>query len=261
MSGSASMSGGGLNRWRAPALTTRVREPGIDEAGWALQRFARGALAQVPRVITRCTAASLGSLERRGYVENPSIMDRAWRFMHADREVFCVLDEASERSLLGWIVGGETGTSPSAIERNIVAEATRRLLIAPGEATADFREEPRARPTPADWRCELNLFAGATQQAKLAFFTATVKIGPPALASPPDLRDVAVSLRATFPSIGCALSELSAWRAGTLVLLRRQQDDLSVWLSAGGRRIARAHLGTVLGERAARLVVVNAGPE
>jgi hypothetical protein len=262
MSRPGSISDRGLHRWRAPALSGRVREPGIDDAGWALRRLAQNVLAQVPRVIAGCTVASLGAVERRGYTDDPSVADRAWRFTHADREVFCVLDEVSERSLLGWIVGGATRARPSAIERNIIAEAARRLLTAPGDASpADFREEPRTRPSSLDWRCQLELVACATQHATLAFFTARVTAPPPALAYPPDLRDVTVSLRATLPSIGCALAELSAWRGGTLLHLRRPQRDFAVWLSAGGRRIATARLGTVLGERAAKLVAVNAGPD
>ncbi len=246
-----------LHRWRAPALSNRSRDEGPDDAGRALGRLGRRALAQVPRVIPECISASLSALTRRGYVDAPDIGDRAWRFTEAGRQVFCVIDEDAERKLVGWIVGGVTPQRPSAIERTIIAEAIRQLL---GTVPADFREELRARPSPADWRCELELEASAGNKAQLALYTAGVTVDPPALTAKPDLREMTMSLRAMFPSFGIALDELSSWHNGTLLRLRRPQRDLSIWLCVGRRRVATAQLGTLLGERAARVIALHPEP-
>jgi hypothetical protein len=255
-----SVSDAGPRRWRVPTLSQRSRNPAIDDAGRTLQRLAHNTLAQVPHVIGACTTASLGGLARCGYSDDPQVIDRAWRFTYEEREVFCVLDEVSERALLGWIVGGAVQQRSSPIERNIIAEAMQRLLTTPGADQArDFREEQRVRPSPTDWRCELDLSARGRQKAQFALYTARIDEPPLAIASPPDLGEMTVSLRATFPSFGCALAELSAWRSGSLFFLRGPQRDLSIWLSAGGRRIAIAQLGAVLGERAAKLVALHAG--
>lgn len=247
-----------LHRWRALATSSRSRDEGPDDAGRALERLARAALAHVPGVIAACSSVSLGALTRRGYLDDPDAIDRAWRFTDAGRQVFCVIDEDAEKKILGWIVGGAEPPHPSAIERTIVAEAIRRLLAQSAvPAPTDFREEPRARPSPADWRCELELRAGGGHKATLALFTAGVTVAPPA---GPDLREMTMSLRAMFPSFGIALDELSTWHGGTLLRLRRPQRDLSIWLCAGGRRIATAQLGTLLGERAARVIALHPEP-
>ena len=247
-----------LHRWQAPALTSRSRYEGPDEASRALERVGRRVLANVPSVIAGCTSATLGALARRGYSDDPDAADRAWRFTDAGRQVFCVIDEDAERSLLGWIIGGAMPSRPSPIERTIVAEAIGRLLgWSANTAATDFREEFRARPSSDDWRCELELRTAGGHSAKLAFFTAALTVAPQALSARPDLREMTMSLRGMFPSFGIALDELSTWRGGTLLRMRRPQRDLSIWLCAGGQRIATAQLGTLLGERAARVIALH----
>jgi hypothetical protein len=247
-----------LYPWRAPATKTGSRVDQSDDASRTLERLGRRALANVPHVIARCTFATLGALARRGYVDDPDAVDRAWRFTDTGRQVFCVIDEEAERSLLGCIVGGAMLPRPSAIERTIVAEAIGRLLGRSANTTpADFCEEPRARPSSDDWRCELELRTGGEHNTKLALFTAAVAAAPRALSARPDLREMTMSLRAMFPSFSIALDELSAWHGGTLLRMRRPQRDLSIWLCAGGRRLATAQLGTLLGERAARVIALH----
>ena len=244
-----------LRRWHPPSLTSKRSEPGLDEAAHALQRFASGVLARLSGVIGECSAASLSSLQRRGYVDIPEIADRAWRIAYDRREIFCVLDEPSERALLTLIIGGAPGRTLSSIERAITSESLRRLFEASADS-AQFREDPRARPSVQCWRCELELVGRGRLQATLQLFTDCVSVPQLPATAHPHLNDVPLQLQAILPRTLRPLHEIHAWRPGSLLRYDHQQD-ITVALYAGSQRVAIGQLGTVVGSRAARLIAVG----
>ena len=247
------------HRFRARAITTTKLDPEIDEAGRSLRSVARGVVLRAHESIEACAAASHGPIECRGYSDVAEIADRAWRFSYDRREMFCVLDNVSERLLLGWIVGGgHPARAPSSIERSIVAESMRRLLsVAAYDAPLEIHEEPSVRPHDRSWRCDVRLSGPDRERATIQLFTELAL--PPqtrSLICRPDLREVALQLRATLPSITCALADVWEWRSGSLLRLQRSGSEISVGLYAGGRRVALAQLGTVFGDRAVKLVTL-----
>ena len=250
----------GLRRFRARSITTTNKEPEIDEAGHSLRNVARGVVLRAREIIDACSAASHGPIECRGYSDVAHIADRAWRFSYDRREMFCVLDDASERLLLGWLVGGcHSVRALSTIERSIVAESMRQLLgVAAHGAPLEIHEEPRVRPHDRSWRCDAQLSGADRERATIQLFT---ECAPPSqsktLVCQPDLRDVALQLRATLPGIACALAEVWEWRSGSLLRLQRSDRDISVSVYAGRRRVALAQLGTVFGDRAVKLVALG----
>ncbi len=217
-------------------------------------------MMRVPHVIGDCTTAAHGQVERRGYADIAAIADRAWRVTHDRCEFFCVLDDASERTLLGWIVGGAPTRVLSSIERSIVAEAIRRLLATwPEDGHAGIREETRVRPPVESWRCDLQLSARGRQRAVLQLFAACVSGWPPQAATGrPDLSEMTLQVRATLPGVAC-LGEIKAWRPGSLLRLTCSNRDVRVMLDAGGRRLAVAQLGAISAMRAVKVIALGGG--
>jgi Type III flagellar switch regulator (C-ring) FliN C-term len=251
---------GGLRRFRAQALAAATREPAIDEAGRSLRSLARGVVLRAHEIVDACSTASHGPVELRGYTDSPVIVDRAWRFNYDRREMFCVLSDTSERLLLSWIVGDRHCVQTlSPIERNIVGELMRRLLsVAARGATLEMHEEPRIRPQERSWRCNVQLGAADQEHATIELFTEFIPPETTMLPRHPDVRDVSVQLRATLPNITCILSDVWEWRSGSLLRLQCSDRDISVGLYAGGRRVGLAQLGTIFGNRAVKLITLNA---
>jgi hypothetical protein len=248
----------GLYRFRAQAVTPPRIEPEIDDAGRSLRAFARGVVLRAHEIIETCAAVSHGPIEFRGYTDVADIADRAWRFRYDRCEMFCVVNEASERLLLGWIIGGRPAVPAlSPIERSIVGESMRRMLgLAANGAPLDIEEEPRVRPRDRSWRCDVQLSSVDTERATIQLFTQCA-LSPQALPCHPDLRDVALQLRAALPGVACALCDVWEWRSGSLLRLQRSDRDIFVGLYAGGHRVALAQLGTVFGDRAVKLVALG----
>ncbi len=245
-------------RWNVPPIAARRKDSPVDDASRALARAARGVLMRVPHIIGECMTASHGQIELLGYLDDPRVIDRAWRYMHDENEIFCVIDDASERMLLSWIVGGAPALAVSSIERSIVDEAIRRLLIAAPDDIVNVREERRVRPLAQSWRCDIRMCGRSRQRAVLRLFAACTPHRQPDMAmGSPDLCDVTVQLRATLPGVAC-LAEVSAWRPGSLLRLDCAERDVSVTLDAGGRRLAFAQLGSIRGSRALRVVSIAA---
>jgi Type III flagellar switch regulator (C-ring) FliN C-term len=255
------MSGivGGLRPFRAQAITRAKIEPEIDEAGRSLQALARGVVLRAHEIIEECTAASHGQVEFRGYTDVADIADRAWRVRYDRRETFCVVNEASERMLLGWIVGGRPSVPAlSSIERSIVEESLRRMLSIAASAPLELEHEPRIRPRERSWRCDVHLSGGHAERATIQLFTeCALTPQPKVLACHPDIREVGLQLRAALPGVACALSDVWEWRSGSVLMLQRPDRDISVGLYAGGHRVALAQLGTVFGDRAVKLVALG----
>jgi len=251
---------GGLPRFRAQAIMPPRIEPEIDEAGRSLRALARGVVLRAHEIIEACAAASHGPIEFRGYTDVADIADRAWRFRYDHCEMFCVVNEASERLLLGWIIGGRPAVPAlSPIERSIVGESMRRMLsIAANASPLEIEEEPRVRPRDRSWRCDVQLSSIDAERATIQLFTHCA-LSPQTKTLPchPDIRDVALQLRAALPGVACALSEVWEWRSGSLLRLQRSGRDISVGLYAGGHRVALAQLGTVFGDRAVKLVALG----
>ena len=251
---------GGLRRFRAQAITPTRTEPKIDESGRSLRALARGVVLRAHEIIEACVAASHGPIEFRGYTDVPEIVDRAWRLRYDRCEMFCVINEASERVLLGWIVGGRACVPAlSPIERSIVGESVRRMLsIASNGAVLEIEEEPRVRPRERSWCCDVQLSGVDAERATIRLFTQCA-VSPHTKTVPfhPDIRDVALQLRAALPGVACALSDVWEWRSGSVLRLQRSDRDISVGLYAGGRRVALAQLGTVFGDRAVKLVALG----
>jgi hypothetical protein len=255
------VTSGRISRWRAPTLPSTRLEPEINGAGRSLEKLARNVLTGAPRIINACATVSHGPIECRGYTEKPELADRVWRFTHDHRDMFCVLDEHSERTLLGWIVGGLPACPPSEIERSIVAESIKRLLdFSPDEALSETRGELRMRPPDRAWSCDIEMLSNDGQRAKLQFFTECAPIPQsPSFVCHADLRNVVLHLRATLPGFECALAEVSAWHSGSVLRFQRPKSAISVGLYVGRRRVAVAHLGAVYGERVVKLIGVGTG--
>ncbi|HEV2037479.1 MAG TPA: FliM/FliN family flagellar motor C-terminal domain-containing protein [Candidatus Eremiobacteraceae bacterium] len=243
-------------RWRAPLLAAKKSHEAVDETARALERLARAILAHVSQVITACTLASLGPLNKQGYADCPEVSDRAWRITHDQLEIFCVIDDVSERTLFGWIVGASPSRVLSSIERSIIAESIRRLVTTSLVGShVEFRDEPRVRPTAGAWRCDVGLHGPGKATVTLQFFAECASPPQPsAVVCRPNLRNVALHLRAVLPAVVCSLHDVRAWRSGSLMRLQRSERDVEVTLYAGGRRLATAQLGTVFGERTLKLV-------
>lgn len=255
------MSGiiGGLRRFRAQAITQVRMEPEIDEAARSLRALARGIVLRAHEIIEACAAASQGPIEFRGYTDVAEIADRAWRLRYDRREMFCVVNEASERLLLGWIVGNRPAVSAlSPIERSIVEESMRRMLSIAAGGVLEIEPEPRIRPHGPSWRCDVQLNGVEAERATIQLFTqCDLSLQPKTPPCHPDIGDVALQLRAALPATACALADVWEWRSGSLLPLQRSGRDISVGLYAGGHRVALAHLGTVFGDRAVKLVTVG----
>jgi hypothetical protein len=241
-------------RWTVPPIAARRNDRAVDEASRSLARAARGVLMRVPHVIGECLTASHGQIELLGYLDDPAVTDRAWRYMQDQHEIFCVIDDASERMLLSWIVGGAPARAVSTIERNIVDEAIRGLLLTSPDDVGHFREEQRVRPLAQAWRCDVRMYGHSRERAVLHLFAAcTPRRQPDMTLCTPDLCDVALQLRATLPGVAC-LAQVAAWRLGSLLRLNCAEHDVAVALDAGGRRLAIAQLGAIRGSRALRVV-------
>ncbi|MDQ6767703.1 MAG: FliM/FliN family flagellar motor switch protein [Candidatus Eremiobacteraeota bacterium] len=243
-------------RWRAPALAEKKPPEAVDGTARALEGLARAVLAHVSNVVTVCTMASLGPLNKRGYADCAEVADRAWRIAHDQLEIFCVIDDASERTLLGWIVGASPSRVLSSIERSIIAESIRRLVTTSLVGSrVEFRDEPRVRPTSGAWRCDVGLHGPGKAIVTLQFFAECASLPQPSpVVCRPNLRNVALHLRAVLPAVACSLQDVRAWHCGSLMRLQRPERDVEVTLYAGGRRLATAQLGTVFGERTLKLV-------
>lgn len=248
-----------LGRWRAPLLSQKKRAAALDDAGQMLERLARSLLARAPAVLVDVIQASHSPVERRGYADIAEIADRAWRFTYLECEIFCVLDEHSQQALLSLIVGGSKSCQLTAIERSIVSESISRLFaVSPQLSPQGFREEPRVRPPAVAWRCNVEICGRGSQTVSLQLFTECPSSPPPAAVRGPNLRGVPLQLRATFPSFACALAEMSSWHSGALLTLRRPGHDATAVLSAGGLRVASGQLGALYGERAVKLLELQA---
>src|ERR1700680_1233437 len=250
---------GGLRPFRAQPMPPAKIEPEIDEAGRSLRTLARGVVLRAHEIIEGCAAASHGPVEFRGYTDVADIADRAWRLCYDRRETFCVVNEASERMLLGWIVGGRPSVpAPSTIERSIVAESLRRMLSIAATAPLELEHEPRIRPRERSWRCDVHLNGVHAERATIQLFTECALTSQrKVLTSQPDIRDVGLQLRAALPGVTCALSDVWEWRSGSLLQLQRSDRNISVGLYASGHRVALAQLGTVFGDRAVKLVALG----
>lgn len=264
MSALGSIAPARLRRWRAPLFARREHSDSLDDAAQALEQLARSVAACAPRVLGSVSKASRGPVERRGYVDTPDVADRAWRLSYSGREIFCVLDDLSQRVLLRFIIGAAPAHDVTAIERSIVGELVGRLVAA-AQAGGDPsppvshgpKEELRARPPAQAWRCNVEVCDEAKARAMLQLFIECLPPPSPSL-SRPSLQDVPLRLAAGFFGIGCGLAEIVQWRPGTLLGLRRPHSDATVQLLVGNRRLATAHVGALYGERALKLLTVDA---
>lgn len=242
-------------RWIVPRLSGRVAAVRLDAAAAKLEKMAQALLASVPRVLKNVTRARAGAVARSDYDDLQAVEDRAWRISCGAFEGFCIVDAISERELVSLIVGPMTPHRPTDLERKIVGEAVVRLFsVASGQAHA--REEVHQRPVPPSWRClvEMSEAEGAAF-ASIALFTPCLPVPAPAF-SRPEINNVPLMLRATMPSISSNLSAVTTWRSGSLVPIVRLREQTPAILYAGGKRVARAELGTLFGDRALRLVAL-----
>lgn len=247
---------GSLRRFRPQALTPAKTTPAIDEAALSLRSLAQGVVLRAHEIVGACAAASHSPVEFCSYgeVKEPA---RTWRIKYDRREMTCALSDASERQLLGWIIGsGVSASGLSPIERSIVEESLRRMLSIAAQGTpVNMEEEQRVLLGERGWHCYVHL-SGVEAERVTIQLHARCALSAPAKMLPcrPDIRNVAVHLRAALPSVGCLLSDVLDWRTGSLLRLQRSDRDISVGLYAGGHRVALAQLGTICGDRAAKVV-------
>jgi Type III flagellar switch regulator (C-ring) FliN C-term len=250
---------GGLRRFRPQAMMPEKGAPEIDEAGLSLRSLARGVVLRAHEIVDACAAASHGPVEFGNYgAVNDSA--RTWRFKYDRREIICALSDTSERQLLGWILGaGVPIVALSHIERSIAEESLRRMLsVAAQGSPPHIEEEPRIVSGEPVWHCDVHLSSVESERVTIQLYTRCAPSGETkTLPYRPDLRHVAVHLRAALPSVGCTLSEVLDWRTGSLLRLQGSDDNISVGLYAGGHRVALAQLGIVFGNRAVKVVALG----
>ncbi len=241
-----------LQRWSVPKQSPKPPVGEIDEVGQTLSRLARSILDTAPHVLREVTSASQTAIRRHAYVDLPGAEDRAWRVAYDGIEAFCVVDASCERELLSLIVGGAIRHRLSEIERRIVGEAISRLFAGSSSGAPSVREELRIRPLPPTWHCAIELFGPHKQASKVSLFAACMPPPPPSIVRP-NLQAVSLPLRATIPANSCDLATISQWQNGSLLHLRRSCDGPYALIYAGSRRIARAQLGSLFGQRAVML--------
>ncbi|HXW50892.1 MAG TPA: FliM/FliN family flagellar motor switch protein [Candidatus Acidoferrales bacterium] len=234
-------------RWR-PAPYLPKTEPELEPQARDLSRLARAILDQVPNVLLEVTAATQEPVAALAYEEGHAAADRAWSLRCGSIRAFCIVDEDAERALLRYIVGGAPRRRLSEIERRITGEAIARLLE--GQHCCEVSEIRLERPAPPSWHCSVRIGA-LDQSAVLNLFTSRSPQREQSNGRP-RVERIALPLRATLATGSCDLASILRWQSGGLVRLSRGLDA-DVFLFAAGRRIARARLGALHGERALML--------
>jgi hypothetical protein len=182
--------------------------------------------------------------------------DRVWRARVVDRDLWCIIDAPSQRTLLEFILAGPGSPSPTAVERAIVAESVSRLfdLESPQERFA-FREERSLRPPVASmWRSNVDLSDASGRCATLQLFATIVEAPlPPQAPVAVDVADIPLAVISALEPIGVRLAELVEWEAGAVIPLDKSMDRLRVTMSAGPAMLAIGVLGSVGTKRAIRV--------
>mgnify|MGYP001250112068 CR=1 FL=1 len=182
--------------------------------------------------------------------------DRAWRAAVGGREFWCVMDAASQRVLLEFVLAGPASAVLTAVERSIVADALLRLLDPHlGTESGRLREEFDARPAGDFWRCNIDLCDRAGSRATLQAFVA-IDDPPPARPAALEIGSVPIRIEATLPPIGMRLDDILAWQTQSHVRLT-DAADLVAELSAGDAKLAEARLGSVGTKRALHVTRVG----
>ena len=170
--------------------------------------------------------------------------------------IWMSIDHANARGLLEIVLGGPASTQFTTLEREIVKETVERLTSASG---VSWDEEPlNHRPsTDRVWRSSIDIEASSGVHV-------TIDFNAPAMPAPSPVPCVSgeripILVRAEVARGATPLSEVAAWRPGTVVSLRADSTSSNVGLFAGKVRIATALLGASQGNRALRLAATPDG--
>jgi hypothetical protein len=173
--------------------------------------------------------------------------DRLWHCDFQGVRIYCALDSDSQRTILGWILGGPGASVPTAVERTIVTECVDQLL------------SPSAH---ARWHEFAGLHGGAvwlsvheisdkSGTATIRVFTAAQAASPPK--HHPRLDDVPLDVCAQLRSPAMNLGTLTELKRGMIVRVGDAAPTARVCLHVGLGEVAFGTLGGIDGRRAIRL--------
>ena len=179
--------------------------------------------------------------------------ERVWCAGAGQDQIWCILSEMSQRALLEHVLSGPGASTPTAVERTIVAECVDRLLSSPG---CKAWNEIGTSPPPGElWCCSVDI--GGSNGKIASLLLAAIAQAEPVASTHVCLDDVPIDLVARIEDIVVPLHEVAGWAEGSVLPLGRPATDLRAVLASNHGPLLVSRVGTSKGKRSIRVVGVR----